>query len=266
MRDFYSTHASELGLSACCRTWGHEPMNAILMSCLAFVSTLVGGLCGFRYRDRLHLVISFTSGVLIAVCFFEILPEIFSLAIEHHLEITPSLVALVLGFLSIHTLEKVAVIHAAHEQEYAEHQHAMVGLVGASGLAFHSVLDGVGIGLGFQVNPQVGLLITVAVMAHDFSDGLNTVSLMLLHGNTPRKATWLLMIDALAPIVGASATYVFTIPDHILALYLGFFGGFILYIGASDLLPEAHSTHSSFKMIGLTILGILFIFIVTRLT
>jgi ZIP family zinc transporter len=241
-------------------------MNAILMSCLTFVSTLVGGLCGFRYRDRLHLIISFTSGVLIAVCFFDILPEIFSLATEHHLEITPPLVALVLGFLSIHTLEKVAVIHAAHEHEYAEHRHAMIGLMGASGLAFHSVLDGVGIGLGFHVNPQVGLLITIAVMAHDFSDGLNTVSLMLLHGNTPRKATWLLLIDALAPIVGASSTYLFTIPDHLLTLYLGFFGGFILYIGASDLLPEAHSTHSSFTMIGLTILGILFIFMVTRLT
>jgi zinc transporter ZupT len=241
-------------------------MNALLMSCLTFVSTVLGGLFGFRYRDRLHLLISFTAGVLIAVCFFDILPEIFALTTEHHLDLTPALVALVLGFMSIHTLEKLAVIHAAHEQEYAEHRHAMVGLLGASGLAFHSVLDGVGIGLGFQVNPQVGLLITIAVMAHDFSDGLNTVSLMLLHGNTPRKATWLLLIDALAPIVGAGSTYLMTIPEHLLSLYLGYFGGFILYIGASDLLPEAHSTHSSFTMIGLTVLGILFIFAVTRLT
>jgi zinc transporter ZupT len=121
----------------------------------------------------------------------------------------------------------------------------MVGLMGAPGLAFHSMLDGVVIGLGFQVNPQVGLLITIAVMAHDFSDGLNTVCQMLLHGNTPRKATWVLLIDALAPIVGAGSTYLMTIPEPFLTFYLGYFGGFILYIRASDLLPEAHSTHSS---------------------
>src|SRR5262245_17664377 len=74
---------------------------------------LAGGVCGFRYRGWLHLIMSFTSGVLIAVCCFHILPDLLALATEHHLEIIPPLVALVLGFLSIHTREKVAPIHAA---------------------------------------------------------------------------------------------------------------------------------------------------------
>ena len=49
-------------------------------------------------------------------------------------------------------------------------------------------------------------------------------------------------------------------------MYLGFFAGFLLYIGASDLLPEAHSKHSSIKVIALTLLGVIFIFVVTRFT
>ena len=125
---------------------------------------------------------------------------------------------------------------------------------------------GQGIGLGFQISYALGLVVTIAVIAHDFSDGLNTVSLALAHKNTTRKAVYLLFVDAAAPVLGALSTLFFSIPDNILILYLGFFAGFLLYIGASDILPEAHSEHSSYSTIVMTILGTLFIFIVTRFT
>ncbi len=240
-------------------------MTALIFSISTFFSTLLGGLFGIKFKDRLHLIISFTAGVLISVTFFDIIPEIFKVTAENQLDITLPMVALIAGFLAIHILEKAAVLHHAHEDQYASHKHPAVGLISALGLSFHSFLDGVGIGLGFHVSYQFGLLITVAVIAHDFSDGLNTVSLMLINKNTTKRTVVLLLLDALAPILGVLATYFFTIPDSILVLYLGFFAGFLLYIGASDLLPEAHSQHSSFKLIGLTLSGIIFIFLITRL-
>jgi len=245
-----------------------ESMNtgAILLSFFTFLSTFGGGLFAFKYKDKLHYIMSFTAGVLIAVCFFDIIPEIFSITTEKKLDITPALIAIIFGFIVIHILEKTAVIHAGQEEVYASHKHPTVGLISASGLSFHSFLDGVGIGLGFHVNVHVGLLIGIAVIAHDFSDGLNTVTLMLTNKNTLKKSFMLLLIDATAPVLGALSTYVFSIPENILQLYLGFFAGFLLYIGASDLLPEAHRKNSSFKMLGLTVLGIIFIFIVTRFT
>ena len=241
-------------------------MEVLILSFFTFLSTLLGGLFAIKHRQRLHYIMSFTAGILIAVCFFDIMPEIFSITSENKLDPMPALIAIVAGFLLIHVLEKFAVIHTSHEEEYASHKHPTVGLINASGLSFHSFLDGVGIGLGFHVNPHVGLLIAIAVIAHDFSDGLNTVTLMLSNKNTIRKAFVLLLIDATAPILGALSTFLFTIPETVLRLYLGFFAGFLLYIGASDLLPEAHSKHSSFRMVGLTILGTVFIFVVTRFT
>jgi ZIP family zinc transporter len=74
----------------------------------------------------------------------------------------------------------------------------------------------------------------------------------------------MLLIDALAPVLGAASTLLFTLPNRWLVLYLGFFAGFLLYIGASDILPQAHSKESSRITIALTILGALFMFIVTR--
>lgn len=239
-------------------------MEAILLSFFTFLSTTAGGLFGIKNRDRLHLIMSFTAGVLLGVCFLDILPEAFHIITQNSLNITPFSVMIVIGFLIFHILEKSVTIHHSHEEEYADHKHPTIGLIGALGLSFHSFLDGVGIGLGFQVDPHVGLLIAVAVIAHDFSDGLNTVTIMLTHKNKTKKAYIMLFVDAIAPILGVLATFLFTIPESGLVMYLGFFMGFLLYIGASDLLPEAHSKHSSYKMIGLTILGALFIFLVTR--
>lgn len=239
-------------------------MTALIFSIATFFSTLFGGLFGLKFKDRLHLIISFTAGVLIAVTFFDILPEIFNLTTENQFDIMPPLIALIIGFLAIHILEKIAVLHHAHEEEYAPHKHPAVGMISALGLSFHSFLDGVGIGLGFQASYQIGLLITIAVLAHDFSDGLNTVSLMLINKNTTRRAVSLLLLDAVTPTLGVLMTFLFAIPDRILVLYLGFFAGFLLYIGASDLLPEAHSQHSSYGLIGLTLLGVIFIFLVTH--
>ncbi len=241
-------------------------MSPFLFSFLAFISTFLGGLFGIRYRERLHLIISFTAGVLLAVCFFDIVPEMFAIATEHHSDITTGLIAVVVGFLAIHILEKAAVIHGSHEESYKEHRHPLVGYIGASGLSFHSFLDGIGIGLGFHVSSHIGTLIAIAVIAHDFSDGLNTVGYMLLNRNSIKKALMLLVVDAVMPILGVLATYAFTIPDNILMVYLGFFAGFLLYIGASDLLPEAHSKKSSWNLLALTVLGALFIFIVSRFT
>jgi ZIP family zinc transporter len=239
-------------------------MEAIVLSFVTFISTFSGGFFAIKNSTRLHYVMSFTAGVLLGVCFFDILPEAFHIIAKQSLDFTPLSIMIVLGFLVFHILEKSVAMHHSHEDEYAEHKHPTIGMVGALGLSFHSFLDGVGIGLGFQVSPHVGLLIAIAVIAHDFSDGLNTVTIMLTHKNKNKKAYLLLFVDAVTPILGVASTFFFRIPESVLVMYLGFFVGFLLYIGASDLLPEAHSKHSSWKMIGLTIFGTLFIFIITR--
>jgi len=105
------------------------------------------------------------------------------------------LLALMGGFLLFHITEKSILIHFSHEEQYAEHQHPLVGVLSAVALTGHSFLDGVGIGLGFQVSPAVGLIVAIAVIAHDFSDGLNTVTLMLVYKNTSRCSYLLLLVD-----------------------------------------------------------------------
>jgi zinc transporter ZupT len=239
-------------------------MTAILLTLTTFLSTLLGGLFGLRFRDHLNLIMGFTAGVLVGLVAFDLLPEIFQLVYTLHLDSTGPMLALMGGFLTFHILEKSILIHFSHEEQYAVHQHPLVGVLSAVALTGHSFLDGVGIGLGFQVSTSVGLVVAIAVISHDFSDGLNTVTLMTVNKNTPRRSFLLLLADAAAPVAGAISTLFFTIPPVGLPYYLGFFAGFLLYIGASDILPQAHSNQSTALTLALTVLGVVFAFVVTR--
>lgn len=218
----------------------------VLLALTAVLSTAVGGFVALRSRDRLHLVLGFAAGVMLGLVAFDLLPELFALSDTTFLGVPAVMVAFALGFLVLHFVERSVAMHSAHEGEYEPHHHSPdVGLVSALALAAHSFLDGVGIGLAFQVDNTVGYAVALAVIAHDFADGLNTVTIMRTSGNSQRRQVLLLAADAVAPVFGALSTLFFSVGDGVLALYLGGFAGFLLYLATADILPEAHAVHPS---------------------
>ena len=239
-------------------------MTPIILSIATFLSTLAGGIFALKNKKWIKKIMGFTAGVIIGVIAFDLLPEIFRLISENKISSTVPMVALVVGFLVFHITEKFLLMHHGEENKYGTHHHPKVGVLSALALSGHSFLDGVGIGLGFQVNTTVGIAVAIAVIGHDFADGLNTVNLMLVNKNKDNKALKFLILDAVAPVIGVLSTRLFHLSTTNLVIYLGFFCGFLLYIGASDILPQAHEDGSTKTIIGLTVLGTIFIFIVSR--
>lgn len=239
-------------------------MIPVLFTIATFFSTLLGGLVGIRHRKLVHQLLGFTAGVILGLIAFDVLPEMFEIIHTSNLDPTPAMIALTIGFLLFHISEKYLLIHHAHENEYGKHRHPSVGVLSALALSGHSFLDGVGIGLGFQVNPTVGIAVAIAVIGHDFADGLNTVSLMLGNNNNVKRTIKFLLLDAAAPVLGVLSTQFIKLSEPELVLYLGFFAGFLLYIGASDILPQAHEGKSSKLTLLLTVLGVVVMFVITR--
>jgi zinc and cadmium transporter len=166
---------------------------------------------------------------MLGVVGFDLVPEALTQQPGELFGVPLAMLAAVLGFLTLHIVERSAAIHRAHEGEYAGHLHAPgVGIFAASALVGHSLLDGVAIGAGFQAGSTVGAVVAIAVLSHDFADGFNTYTITSLYGNDRRRALTLLVADALAPVAGAAITLIFTIPPQILGLYLGFFAGVLL--------------------------------------
>jgi zinc and cadmium transporter len=238
----------------------------VLVALGSFVTTLAGGFAALRFRDYRHLILGLAAGLMLGVVAFDLVPEALSQQPGELFGVQLALLAAVVGFLTLHVVERSVAIHRAHEAEYAGHLHAPgVGLFAGSALVGHSVMDGFAIGAAFQAGSTVGVVVSIAVLSHDFADGFNTYTITSLYGNDRRRALILLVADALAPGTGAASTLMLTIPPPILGLYLGLLAGVLLYLATSDILPEAHAHHPTRLTLACTILGVGFMWLVIGL-
>ena len=240
-------------------------MTAILLSLATFVSTLVGGMLAFRLHRRIRHVLAFTSGVLLGVVFFEVVPEIFRLSAEKSLDPTGAMVLLVGGIVVYGAAARLVADNRARAVGSGVLGRPRFGVLSALALIGHSALDGVAIGLAFQASNAVGIAVAVAVISHDFCDGLNTVGLMLGHGNARPLSAVMLVLDAAAPVAGAASTLLLRVPSSALLAYLGLFAGFLLAVTLSQTLaaPPA-SGRASAALLALTALGCSVPFAVVR--
>jgi len=229
----------------------------IIIAFATFVSTFLGGLFALRFKDKLHLVLGFSAGAVISVAFFDLMPEAIDLGSKFY-EPGAILKFTALGFLMYLVLDRLVFFHAHQEDDHhtiKTEGHIHRGILGAGSLSIHSFLDGVAIGLAFQVSAAVGAVVAVAVLVHDFSDGINTVNMILKNTGGRKFAFKWLLVDALAPVLGAISTLFFSLPEQALALVLATFAGFFLYIGATDLIPESHHAHPKMITTLMTLLG-----------
>lgn len=242
-------------------------MTLAWLALATFLSTYLGGLFALRFKDKSHLIVGFSAGAVIGLAFFDLLPESIELAIGFtNIGMITTTVAA--GFLAYMLVDRIFGVHshgALHEEHDHDHVHEEKenrGSIRAGSLSFHSLLDGIGIGLAFQASPSLGMIVAVAVLGHDFCDGINTVTSIIKSGGDRARAMKWLLADSLAPAVGIVATLFFSVPDKFFGVILALFAGFFLYIGASDLVPESYHAHPTWKTTLATIAGAAFLFIV----
>lgn len=200
-----------------------------LYALIAGSSDFLSGWLALRVeRDKIEprYVIAFAAGVLLAATFFEILPEV---------NLKSDSGYLALGFITFYLLEKLVMIHACGESECHTHH---IGPIAVLGMALDNVVDGAGIMIGYLIDPFLGLTITLAVVCHEIPQGVTSALIM-------REAKWraqgtmlaLVLAGLLYPI---GALLAGLIPDGFQQKLLAFIAGDFIYLGAGDLLPEAH--------------------------
>jgi ZIP family zinc transporter len=233
---------------------------AIVLAALTAVSTFAGGALALKAKDRLHLVLGLSAGLLLGLVAFDLLPEVFELGSQEFLHAPVVSIALIGGFLLLHFYERIFGSHEPAESDYGhdhEHSHNFAGAFGAIAMGGHVFLDGLALGVAFKVSTDLGLVVFVALLVHAFSDGLNTVSFMIKSGLWGKKSFGLLGVDALARISGAALGSTLVLSDNVIAIYLAAFSGIVIYLATSHILPEAHSRHSPQLTIVATISGVL---------
>jgi zinc transporter ZupT len=210
-------------------------MFHLVYALLATFSSIIGGLLPLytKIKDiRPQYLIGFASGVLISTALFEILPAALA-----EIEQAKFGFPLFMGFFSLYLVEKVAMIHACTEMECDIHQTGWVGMIG---LGLESLLDGIAIAIGFLTNPMLGLFIALAVIIHELPVGFSTSIIMRASGFSVGKSLIALIATSFLTVGGALISDL--IPQRLFGPILAFTAGTFIYIGASDLLPEAHKS------------------------
>ena len=241
---------------------------AVLVALSTVLATFLGGYLALRSRNRMHLVLGLSAGLLLGLVAFDLIPEVFDLSSLEVGHVPAVMVMFVVGFLSLHILERYSGAHEPHVSQYDdahEHAHNTTGIIAASAMVVHVFLDGLAIGLAFQVSSALGWIVALAVVAHAFTDGLNTVSMLISAGKWQSRAVMLLIADAVARLSGAFLGTRIVVNDNVLGLYLALFAGFLIYLATSHILPEAHSSKPSRLTLLATVAGVLFMFVIVNI-
>jgi ZIP family zinc transporter len=238
--------------------------NAILLAIVTCFSTLLGGTFAARRRKNIGVLGAFAAGVLITTSLLDLLPQTFRLATSVNVLLEDVMALTVVGFLFLYVISRVISHHVfSNEGEYVEVKHPFGGVFAASELSVHSFIDGLAIGFGFQADIHVGIIIAIAVICHDFTDGLGAITVMLNSGNSLKNSLRMLFLDAIAPVLGAVVAIFIELQQYYIVLLLPFFAGGFLYLGASDLLPEAHEKNPQILTVISCTSGFVLIFILT---
>jgi ZIP family zinc transporter len=239
---------------------------ALLLSACAMVSTIFGGLVAVFGQKRVHLLLGVGAGMLLGATFFDLLPESVEAAQSQGWGAREMFVVLVIGFLGFYVAERVLILHSCVEDDCANEAHRRMGRMSAIGLIAHSTLDGAAIGAATLVSWREGAIVALAIIAHDMSDGLNTM-MLVTHGETARRTDYVfLALDAIAPVGGAILALAFLPSPKWLAVFLALASGFFLYTATSDLLPEAHRRSPSPSVMFVTLIGVLVMAVAVGLT
>ena len=237
--------------------------NVIFYSFLAGLSTILGIYLVKHFevlvKRNTVFLLSFAIGVLLANAFFHLLPE----AIEANQSwFYWTLGAIVFLFL----VEHLIIIHTCPEEEEEEkgHMHTL-GTTSFLGVFFHSLIDGIIIGVGFEVSFVVGLLTSLAVIFHETAEGVFIYTLLIHDKLLQKKALLFSWLVALATPFGAVITFLLiqNISPFILSALLATAAGTFIYIGASDLVPEIHKRYNLANVF-LVLLGIFFVIVIGR--
>ncbi len=232
--------------------------NTIIYSSIAGMATLVGAALVVWNEDRIKkytvYLMSFAAGVMLGTAFFHLIPE----ACESSgMEM---LLYVLLGFLSFYIIENVIMFHPCHDEKCEIHK---LGTISFIGLFVHSLLDGVAIAVGFEVGHGIGVFTALAVILHEFPEGIS-VSGILLHSGSSKKRIYVnsSLVAAATPL-GAILFGQFAkkLPTELLAILLAFTAGSFLYIAAADLIPESHKKNDR-KIAAVLLAGVVLVYAV----
>ncbi len=248
------------------------------MSTLSWIvlASFVGGVLSLLFAAVLALnmrtswvskLVSFAIGALLGAAFLSTLPEAFELS-EEPVQVT---FLVLIGILLFFILEKLVLWRHCHFEDCeahdpavavntASHDHGRSGMMIVIGDTFHNFVDGILIAAAFMVDVQLGIITSVAIIAHEIPQEAGDFIILLNSGYTRGKAFLLNLLSSFATLVGGVLAYfMLGALDFLVLPLLSFASASMIYVALSDLIPGLHKRPeigATIQQVSLILLGI----------
>lgn len=218
-------------------------LKILLFGLVVALAEVLGGVI-LVYRRRWNqrtqeLLLALGAGFILALVFLNLIPVSYQTLGES------AALYMLIGFSILHFFEHTVVGHLHFGEE--THTHVMVSraasLSAVAGLFVHAFFDGFSISIGMQFNFLLGLLIFIAVLLHKIPEGLTIASIMMSATYARKKVLYAIFGIGFATLVGVGAALLFSGGNkEFTGIALAISAGTIVYVGASDLIPEINKS------------------------
>ena len=210
------------------------------------------------------VLVSYAIGALLGAAFLEILPHAF--AVSQSVEtVTATILA---GILLFFVLEKLVLWRHYHGGEHpeamareSEHDHGRSGLMIMVGNTFHNFVDGIIIAAAFLASVQLGIVTSIAIIAHEIPQEIGDFLILLHSGYSKRQALLLNVVSGIATVVGGVLAYAaLQSTQEWVPTLLAIAAASMIYVAVADLLPGLHKRarlSETLQQVVLIALGIL---------
>jgi len=216
------------------------------VSLISLIGVFTLGMREKLLHSLLFYFVSFAAGAMLAAAFLDLLPEGIALAgVENFARYA------LFGLLVFFMIEKFIHWHHHHKHHHkGEHTEAPFTYLNLIGDAVHNFIDGTVITASFLTSTELGIVSTIAIIAHEIPQELGDYSLLIYGGFSKQKALFYNFLTALTSILGAlTAFYFSSLVPNLSTLLIPFAAGGFIYIASADLVPELHKERDVSKSI-----------------
>ncbi len=221
-------------------TYLYAIVSVVGVSLISLIGAVTLPIGQKRLQSFLAYFISFSAGALLGDVLIHLLPEVVE---ETGLTLQVSLQVLA-GILVTFVIEKV--IHWKHHHAHpTKQQHHPVTAMTLLGDSVHNFIDGLVIGASYMISLPAGIATTIAVVLHEIPQEIGNFGVLMHGGYTKARALWFNFLTALTAVAGTIIALVLSgNVQGSVTMLSAFAAGNLIYIAASDLIPEMHKeTH-----------------------
>lgn len=216
------------------------------VTCIGFLCGMVGTglggiltiLLGNPTKRVMAVLLGFTSGIMISVVCFDLLPEAFGLG-----SVLMSLLGLVLGVGMIILVEQF-IPERVSQKFSSDFDFIRSGILLGIGIAVHNFPEGLAVGSGFAANDYLGLGLALVIGFHDMPEGVAMAAPLKMGGFSRQKILLYTVMAGIPTGIGAFAGELLGEISHtVICLCLSFAAGAMLYITCGELIPKTQNIY-----------------------